>query len=35
MMALRISPLSRNLALKVTFMFLEIEDMLALVSRAE
>ena len=29
-MALRVSPVSRNLALKVTFMFLEIEDMLAL-----
>jgi hypothetical protein len=29
-MALRVSPVSRNLALKITFMFLEIEDMLAL-----
>lgn len=29
-MALRVSQVSRNLALKVTFMFLEIEDMLAL-----
>ncbi len=29
-MALRVSPVSRNLALKVTFLFLEIEDMLAL-----
>ena len=29
-MALQVSPVSRNLALKVTFMFLEIEDMLAL-----
>ena len=29
-MALRVSPVSRNLALKITFMSLEIEDMLAL-----
>ena len=29
-MALRVSPVSRNLAMKATFMFLEIEDMLAL-----
>jgi hypothetical protein len=29
-MALRVSPVSRNLAMKVTFLFLEIEDMLAL-----
>ena len=29
-MALCVSPVSRNLALKVTFMFLEVEDMLAL-----
>lgn len=29
-MSLRVSPVSRNLALKVTFMFLEVEDMLAL-----
>jgi hypothetical protein len=29
-MALRVSPVSRNLALKVTIMFLEIEDLLAL-----
>lgn len=29
-MALQVSPISRNLALKVTVMFLEVEDMLAL-----
>ena len=29
-MSLRISPVSRNLALKVTVMFLEVEDLLAL-----
>ncbi len=29
-MALRVSPVSRNLGLKVTFLFLEIEDMLGL-----
>ena len=29
-MALRVSPVSRNLAMKVTFMFLELEDMLGL-----
>ncbi len=30
LMALQVSPISRNLALKVTVMFLEVEDMLAL-----
>ena len=29
-MALHVSPISRNLAMKVTFMFLELEDMLGL-----
>jgi len=29
-MSLRVSPVSRNLAMKVTFLFLEMEDLLAL-----